>query len=72
MRRVIRKTIRHSEGGLNVAADIDAVIAINTGEDATSSETVVRSSHRVVQGGAGERDQPDQPTDDPGPPEEER
>lgn len=73
MRRVIRTSIRRSEGGVNVAADIDAAITINTGRDATSSRTEVRSSHSVVQGGAGERDQPDESFDEqnPGPPEKE-
>jgi hypothetical protein len=73
MRKVIRKRIRRSEDGLNIAADVDAAIAINTGEDAKRSETVVRSSHRVVQGVAGGRDQPDGSPDDPeGPPKENR
>ena len=73
MRKVIRRRIRRSGGGLNVVADVDAAIAINTGEDAKVSETVVRSSHSVVQGDAGGRDQPDGSPDDPeGPPKENR
>jgi hypothetical protein len=64
MRKVIRKRIRHSDGGLNVAADIDAVIAVNTGADAATSHTVVRSSHTVVQGaGAGRPDRDATPPD---------
>ncbi len=67
MHRVIRKRIRMVKGDVNVAADIDAVVAINTAGDATS-QTVVRSSHTVVQGSAGDRDQPRaQPSDDSGP-----
>jgi uncharacterized protein YjlB len=50
MRKVIRRRIRHDDGGVNVAADIDAVIAVNAGEDAGTSHTVLRSSHTVVQG----------------------
>ena len=71
MRKVIRKRIRRSEDGLNIAADVDATIAINTGEDAERSVTVVRSSHSVVQGDDGGRDRPDESPDDPeGPPKE--
>jgi hypothetical protein len=71
MHRVIRKRIRRNEPGLNLAADIDAVIAINTGDDAKSSHTVVRSSHNVVQGNAGKRDQPgESPSESSGPPKE--
>ena len=58
MRRIIRKRVRRTVGGVNIAADLDAAIVVNTGEDATSSHTVVRSAHTVVQGPAGERDQP--------------
>lgn len=71
MRKVIRKRIRLDRSGLNVAADLDAAIAINTGRDAEASHTVARSSHTVAQGVAGQRDQPDEPPSDPsGPPEE--
>lgn len=31
MRRVIRKRIRHTENGIEVAADVNAEIAINVG-----------------------------------------
>lgn len=55
MHKVIRKRIRHHRDGVNVAADIDAVIAINTGEDAGVSQTTARSSHVVVQGAAARR-----------------
>jgi hypothetical protein len=59
MHRVIRKHVRHHEEGVNIAADIDAVIAINTGEAATTSRTVVRTSNSVVQGPGGQRRTPD-------------
>lgn len=73
MRKIIRKQLRRSGGGVNIAADLDAVIAVNTGEDAEVSRTVVRSSHSVVQGSAGQRDQPDDtPSDETGPPKEAR
>lgn len=71
MRRVIRKRIRRDEDGLNLAADVDAVIAINTDGDAKVSRTVVRSSHNVVQG-AGHRDQPDRSPSDPDGPAKEK
>lgn len=71
MRKVIRKRIRRSDDGVSVAADIDVVVAINTGKDAEASHTVVRSSHSVKQGDAGQRDQPERsPTDPTGPSEE--
>jgi hypothetical protein len=71
MRKVIRKRIRRDEEGLNLAADLDVAIAVTTGEDAQASRTVVRSSHSVVQGGAGQRDQPEPTqTDHEGPPKE--
>ena len=71
MRKVIRRRVRRNEGGINIAADLDAAIAINTGEDAARSRTVVRSTHTVVQGDGGERDQPrDSPSDPKGPSKE--
>lgn len=69
MRKVIRKRIRRSASGVNVAADIDAVVAINTGEDAKTSRTVVHSSHNVVQSSAA--DDPDASPPDPNDPEKE-
>jgi hypothetical protein len=72
MRRVIRKRVRHQQDGVSLAADIDAVISINTGTGATTT-THAHSSHSVQQGATGERDQPEPgPTDQNGPPEEER
>jgi hypothetical protein len=64
MQRIIRKRIRHNRDGVNLAADIDAVIAINTGQDASVSQTTARSSHVVVQGAAARRATADAPTDD--------
>ena len=64
MRRVIRKQVRRSEGGVNIAADLDAALAINTGEDAKVTRTVVRSSRSVVQGAPGKRDRPGEPPSD--------
>jgi hypothetical protein len=66
MRRVIRKSVRKSRDGMNVAADVDVVIAINnTDADAEASHTVSRSSHRVVQGGKRDetREPPSRPSD---------
>ena len=61
MRKVIRKRVRRREDGVDVAADIDAVIAVNQGRGQTS-ETHVSSHHRVVQE-SDERapEQPDAP-----------
>ena len=55
MRRVIRKQIRHEDEGLNVAADVNAVIADNRG---TAGETTTTHSHttrRVVQDSRAKR-----------------
>ncbi|MDX6676554.1 MAG: hypothetical protein QOE31_606 [Solirubrobacteraceae bacterium] len=68
MHKVVRKRIRHHEDGLNVAADVDVAIAINTGRDAKASRTVVHSSHSMVQGTGGQRSEQDASppdTDDP-------
>lgn len=71
MRKVIRKRIRRSEDGVNLAADIDAVVSVNSGPGQVS-QTVVRSRHSVVQG-PGLRDQPEtKPEDEDGPPKETR
>ncbi len=50
MRRVIRKVIRKSEGGIDLAADVNAVIAVNRGE---GQHTEVRSTQRAEQPGTG-------------------
>jgi hypothetical protein len=73
MRKVIRRRIRSEKDGVNVAADVDAVVSINTGEEAGFSHTTVRSSNRVVQGAAAEQDRSKRPPDDQSdPPQEER
>lgn len=73
VRRVIRKTVRHEKDGVNVAADIDATIVVNGGPGSVSH---VRTSSRrtVVQGAAGERDQPDEAPEQSsdGPPNKEK
>lgn len=46
MRKVIRKRIRRSDGGVNIAADVNVILAI--GEDG-STHTVVSSHERVEQ-----------------------
>ncbi len=71
MHKVIRKRVRRSEGGVNIAADIDAVIAINTGEGSRVTRTEAHSSHTVVQGEPAGRDAPDAPpTQTPDPQED--
>lgn len=74
MRKVVRKSIRRKADGIDLAAEINAVIAVNTGRDATSSRTEAHSHHTVVQGDAGKRDQPDESSDEqtPGPLEKEQ
>jgi hypothetical protein len=44
--RRVRRTIRRSTGGINVAADIDAVIATGDGDGTTSVAS--SSQHSVV------------------------
>jgi hypothetical protein len=66
MHKVIRKRVRRTQDGLNIAVDVDAVIAINTGDDARMTRTEAHSRHTVVQGEAAGRDAPGAPpTDDP-------
>jgi hypothetical protein len=70
--RVIRKRIRINDDAVNLVADIDAVISINTGGGDAPSP-VVRSSQSFVQGNAGARDQPEtSPSDSNGPTKEQR
>ncbi len=63
VRKVFRRRIRHEGKGVNVAADINAVVSANLGEP--GSRTSVRSRQRIVQRsgkspeqerGGGERD----------------
>jgi hypothetical protein len=53
VRKVIRRRIRRQEGGVNVAADVDAVVSINTGEAGQTSSTRVRSRRRIIQRSGG-------------------
>lgn len=46
MRKVIRKQIRRSDAGIDIAADVNAVIATGEGE---KTHTSVSSKQRVVQ-----------------------
>jgi hypothetical protein len=48
MRKVIKKRLDHEAEGLKVVADVDAVIAVNSGDGSTSEATSV-SRQRVVQ-----------------------
>lgn len=64
MHKVVRKRIRHNKDGVNIAADIDAVIAINTGADARSSHATAHSSHVVVQSTTARRAKPETPAPD--------
>jgi hypothetical protein len=41
---------------VNVAADVDAVVSINTGEAGQTSSTRVRSRRRIVQRSGGPKD----------------
>ena len=46
--KVVRKTIRHRQDGIDVVGDINAVIAVNEGGEGRSV-TSVTSSQRIVQ-----------------------
>jgi hypothetical protein len=41
---------------VNVAADVDAVVSVNTGESGQISSTRVRSRRRIVQRSGGTKD----------------
>jgi hypothetical protein len=56
MRKVVRKRVRRQEKGVNVAADVDAVIAINTGEG--EHQHVSAKSRRTVRQPEPEDDRP--------------
>jgi hypothetical protein len=69
---VIRKRIRVNRDAVNLVADVDAVISINTGGGAQSSP-VVHASKSFTQGTSGARDQPEpSPSDSNGPHKEQR
>ena len=46
-RKIISRRIRHDADGVNVAADVNAVVAANVNESGTSSH--VSSKQRIVQ-----------------------
>jgi hypothetical protein len=48
LRKVIRRTIRHSKDGVNVAGGIDAVVNANVNEPGVT-RTSVHSTTRIVQ-----------------------
>jgi hypothetical protein len=55
MRRVIRKQVRHREEGLNVAADVSAVVAVNRGGAGETTTTHSHATQRVVQDSRAKR-----------------
>jgi hypothetical protein len=48
VRKVIKRAVRRNEPGMNVASDVNAVLAANVNEPG-SSHTEVSSKQRVVQ-----------------------
>lgn len=72
MHKVIRKRVRHNRDGVNIAADIDAVIAINTGANPARSHASARSSHVVAQGASRRAATPEAPPPDPTEPVKEK
>ena len=64
MRRVIKKNIRRQEPGVNVAADVDAVIAVNSGKPGQTTTASSKRTQHVVQDSRAHRDAPE---DDPKP-----
>jgi hypothetical protein len=67
MRKVIKRRIRRQVGGVNVAADVDAVVSINTGQEGQVTRTKARSRRRIVQRsgapGGDPPERPDEPTE---------
>jgi CMP-2-keto-3-deoxyoctulosonic acid synthetase len=55
VRKVFKRRIRREQDGLNVAADIDAVVSVNTGESGQTSVTRSRSRSRIVQRSGSEK-----------------
>jgi hypothetical protein len=49
VKKVFKRRIRHEKDGVNVAADIDAVVSLNAGESGQTSVTRSRSRSRIVQ-----------------------
>lgn len=72
MRKVINKRIRRHLQGVDLVADVTAVIAVNAGADTHLSTSAAHSNQSVAQGDSGERDQPvETSSDDSGPRKEE-
>ncbi len=59
-RRIIRRRIRQREGGVNVAADVDATIAAHVNEPGSRTKTSSRSRQRIVQRAGREDDEQDE------------
>ncbi len=49
MRKVFQKRARHSGDGVNVVADVNAVVVANTGKKGARASASRRQSLRVVQ-----------------------
>ena len=49
MRKAIRKRIRRQEDGISLAADVDAVIAVNRGSEQERAAVTARSIERVAE-----------------------
>jgi hypothetical protein len=72
MRRVIRRHLRRRTGGLDIDADVNAVIAVNRGDgqtEAVQSTSIRHDASAHAQSGGGEaaadhRDNPDRRSDD--------
>jgi hypothetical protein len=59
--RRIKKRIRHQDENVQVAADIDGVVATNVGRPGQTTRSTVRSRQRIVQrsGSARKQEEPD-------------
>jgi hypothetical protein len=55
VRKVFKRRIRREKDGVNVAADIDAVLSVNAGKSGQTSVTRSRSRSRIVQRSGGPR-----------------
>jgi hypothetical protein len=60
--RVIRRHIRRQAGGVNIAADVSAVVAANADEPGTT-RTMASSRSTIVQRGSG-APEPNRPVSD--------
>jgi hypothetical protein len=69
MRRVFRRRVERTQDGVDVAAELHAVVAVNAGTAAQRTETRSHSSVHVVQGKPARGDQPEAHSEQ-GPPEE--